>query len=167
MRLTIMKQFIKPTLAFVLIGILSLAILMACVPVHQIEFKNDACIIPYERYQYHTCANMNILIDGDLYVVPRHFTTDLASVPRIFWTFIAPQYSGFVAPSILHDYLYSCGNLGTRSWADSVLYSALMTEGVSRYTSIKFYIAVRLFGGKHFDENNRECKRIKNAHSNT
>ncbi len=132
----------------------------ACSPRHSVEFLNEACIKPYKSYDYLTCDDMEVFIDGELYVVPKNFKTDLASIPRPLWSFIAPQYTGFVAPAILHDYLYGCGNLGDRKWSDEVLYSALLTQEVSKYTAMKFYIAVRLFGGSHFDEHNNFCEKV-------
>jgi len=99
-----------------------------------------------------------VLIDGDYYVIPAGFQTDLASVPRILWSIIAPNYAAFVAPAILHDYLYSCGNLGDRRFADEVLYNALKAQEVSTYTAMKFYMAVRLFGASHFNSRNMECR---------
>jgi hypothetical protein len=131
---------------------------VACVKPHEVIFLNDSCIIPFKRYDYHTCQSMRLTIDGERYVVPKNFTTDLASIPRPLWSFIAPQYTGFVAPAILHDFLYSCPHNITRSYADEVLYSALLTEGVSHYTAIKFYMAVRLFGASHF--NNKNCNKL-------
>lgn len=130
---------------------LCISLLMGCVHVHQVNFINEVCIKPYKRYNYHTCDDMNVTIDGDSYVIPKNFETDLASIPRILWPFLAPQYSGFVAPAILHDYLYS-SNMGvSRKFADEVLYSALIMEGVSPFTATKFYLAVRLFGSSHFN----------------
>lgn len=133
--------------------------LIACTSIHSVIFKNEACIKPYKRYTYHTCSNMIAYIDGERYVVPKDFETDLASIPRLLWPILAPQYAGFVAPAILHDYLYNCGNFGSRQWADQVLYSALIAEGVTRYTAMKFYIGVRLFGWLHYSDGSDFCMR--------
>ncbi len=103
---------------------------------------------------------MHVLIDGDSYVIPKDFKTDLASIPRLLWPILAPQYAGFVAPAILHDYLYSCRHMVTRKYADQVLYSALLAEGVTKFTAIKFYLGVRLFGVFHFKDHNDYCTRI-------
>lgn len=94
---------------------------------------------------------MRVIIDDKKYTVPKDFETDLASVPRLLWPIFAPQYSGFVAPAILHDYLYRCPNDITRQFADEVLYSALITENVTAFTASKFYLGVRLFGASHFE----------------
>jgi len=95
---------------------------------------------------------MRVTIDDKKYTVPKNFETDLASIPRLLWPLLAPQYSGFVAPAIIHDYLYRCNNAITRKFADEVLYSALIADNVTPFTASKFYLAVRLFGGSHFNK---------------
>ncbi len=94
---------------------------------------------------------MRVDIDDKKYIIPKNFQTDLASIPRLLWFIFAPQYAGFVAPAILHDYLYRCRDDISRQFADEVLYSALITENVTPFTASKFYLGVRLFGGSHFD----------------
>jgi len=155
-------KILRQGLVLILILIILLFILVACTTTHSIVFQNDACIKPMtlRGYDYLTCDKMRVLIDGETYVVPKNFKTDLASVPRALWSFIAPQYTGFVPPAILHDYLYSCANLGTRKWSDEVFYSALMATGVSRYTAMKFYLSVRLFGKSHFNHGTNYCPRV-------
>lgn len=129
---------------------LSLFLLIGCAKFHSVKFISEACIKPYKRYDYHTCEPMHVKIDGNEYVIPKDFETDLASIPRLLWPIIAPQYSSFIAPSILHDYLYRCDGKSNRLYADDVLYSALITEGVTSFTAIRFYMAVRLFGASHY-----------------
>lgn len=124
---------------------------------HDVVFLNEACIKPYKRYEYRTCDELRVTIDGKLYVVPKDFKTNLASVPRPLWSFIAPQYSAFIAPAILHDFLYHCPHHLDRKIADEVFYAALITEGVTAITATKFYTAVRLFGNRHYDSG-IECK---------
>lgn len=153
-------KIIRHGSVLILIAITLLAINVACTAPHTIVFQNDACIKPLKGYDYLTCDSMRVLIDGENYVVPKNFKTDLASVPRVLWSFTAPQYTGFVPPAILHDYLYSCANLGTRKWSDEVLYSALLSSGVTRYTAMKFYLAVRLMGSRHYNEGNSFCTRV-------
>lgn len=118
---------------------------------YQIEFLNDPCIVPYHKYEYFTCDNMRVLINKTPVMVPAHFETDLASIPRFYWMFLAPSNSDLMAPSILHDYLYRCTSSYTRYESDSIFYYALRKNGISVYTSYKMYLAVRLFGGSNFD----------------
>lgn len=143
-------KFVRHGLVFIINTYLSLAFLVGCAHFHQVIFKSEACIIPLKGYNYRTCKDMRITIDGKKYTIPKDFKTDLASIPRILWPILAPQYAGFVSPAILHDYLYRCNNHITRQFADEVLYSALITEDVTAFTASKFFLAVRLFGGSHF-----------------
>lgn len=124
---------------------------------HSVSFNTEACIQPYKRYDYHTCADISASVDGEEVIVPYGFKTDLASIPRILWPLLAPQYSAFVAPAILHDYLYQCGS-ENRKWADEVFYSSLKAEGVSSYTAMKFYLAVRIFGAFHYQNGGSLCQ---------
>lgn len=141
---------IRQGLAFTITMYLALSYIVGCAQFHKIKFVNEACISPLKGYDYKTCNALRVKIDGVKYVIPKGFETDLASIPRILWPIFAPQYSGFVAPSILHDYLYRCNNNIDRKFADEVLYSALITENVSPFTASKFYLGVRLFGERHY-----------------
>ena len=100
---------------------------------------------------------MDVYIDGEIYIIPKNFKTDLASIPRIFWSLIQPQYSAFVAPEILHDYLYHCLNYGDRKWADDLFYAALVAQGNSEFIAISFYIAVRVFGDVNYYDDMQIC----------
>ena len=145
-------KLVRQGLVFIFLLYLSLVYMVGVAHFHSIKFINSACITPYNGYNFKTCAKMRVLIDEHEYDVPQNFTTDLASIPRIVWPIYAPQYTGFVAPAILHDYLYSCHHGLTRQYADEVLYSALIVNGVSAFTASKFFLGVRLFGESHFIE---------------
>lgn len=143
-------KFVRLGLAFIFIVYCAFLYLVGCAHFHRVKFINQACIVPYKGYDYKTCKKMRVTIDDKLYIIPKGFETDLASIPRVLWSIFAPQYSGFVAPAILHDYLYRCNSNITRVYADEVLYSALITENVTLFTASKFYLGVRLFGGSHY-----------------
>ena len=119
---------------------------------HEIHFDRPACIKPHSGYSYLTCRIIQVEIDNTIIEIPDNFNTDLASIPRWYWSILSPAYSGFIAPSILHDYLYGCPNGRTRFEIDSIFYDALRVQEVSFFTSIKMYFAVRLFGKKHYNE---------------
>lgn len=148
-------KILRQGLVFLGTFYLSLACIVGRVNFHQIFFINEACIKPYRQYTYHTCDALRVKIDGKAYVVPKNFKTDLASIPRFLWSIFAPQYSGFMAPAILHDYLYRCNRNITREFADEVFYSALIVQDVNSFTAAEFYLAVRLFGHYHFG--NGDC----------
>lgn len=144
-------RILRYGLAILILLFISLTTLIGCAHFHQINFLNEACIIPLKGYNYKTCKDIRVVIDGKNFIIPKDFETDLASIPRALWPILAPQYTGFVAPAILHDYLYRCNNHLSRKYADEVLYSALITEDVTPYTASKFYAGVRLFGGSHYE----------------
>jgi hypothetical protein len=143
-------KIVRQGLQFIFITYLSLAYMVGCAHFHPVKFLNKACIIPFEGYEYKTCQPLRVTIDDKKYTVPKSFETDLASIPRLLWPILAPQYSNFVAPAILHDYLYRCNPGITRLYADEVLYSALIAANVTAFTASKFYLGVRLFGESHF-----------------
>lgn len=145
-------KIVRQGLVFIFSIYLSLIYIIGCATFHHVKFLNQACIIPFKGYDYKTCKPLRVTIDDNKYIVPKDFETDLASIPRFLWPFFAPQYSRYVAPAILHDYLYRCNNNVTRQFADEVLYSALIMQNVSPFTAVKFYLGVRLFGGSHFNQ---------------
>ena len=88
--------------------------------------------------------------------VPAGFTFDLSSVPRVFWSLIAPFELSIVAP-LIHDFLYRHGGDApgaivpprtyTRAQADRLFLRIMETEGVARWRRVAAYAAVRAFGG--------------------
>lgn len=143
-------KIVRQGLLFIFTVYLSLVYMAGCANFHQVKFLNQTCIIPLSHYNYKTCKAIRVSIDERKYIIPKDFQTDLASIPRFLWPVFAPQYSGFVSPSILHDYLYRCRTDVTRQFADEVLYSALITKNVPAFIASKFYLGVRLFGESHF-----------------
>jgi hypothetical protein len=75
--------------------------------------------------------------------VPAGFETDLASVPRILWSFIAPWEADEAA--IIHDWLYHRRRLDRRV-ADSIFRQALVLCGIGRIHAALMWLGVRLFG---------------------
>lgn len=142
---------------FAALAVLSI-MLFACMNIPQESFEilafNEACIKPDKRFTYKTCEPLYLEINGKEIVVPGDFKTDLASIPRPFWSLISPMDSRFMAPAILHDYMYQCPDYFTRREADSIFYQNLRLHGVGSYTAYKMYLAVRLFGFRNFQDGN-------------
>lgn len=133
---------------------LTVALTSCIAPSHKLPsviFLDKPSIVPYNRYDFQLFKDIGVLVDGRFYVIPEGFETDLASIPRPLWSFISPRYSAFIAPAILHDYLYRCANVPSRRYADKVFYSALLDNHVTAFTAWKFFAAVRLFGWNSFD----------------
>jgi hypothetical protein len=89
--------------------------------------------------------------------VPAGFRFDLSSVPRAFWSVIAPFELSIVAP-LLHDFLYQCGGRPpdvsiqpprsyTRAEVDRMFLEIMEAEQVALWRRALAYAASRVFGG--------------------
>lgn len=112
-------------------------------------FLTDLQLRSYgQRYQVLTPLIFDF--DGDYYVVPVGFETDLASVPWFMRWLIAPDASYIRSASVLHDYLYSLKSTEyhvPRREADRIFYFAMRSKGATRTFALMAYTAVRVFGG--------------------
>lgn len=124
--------------------------LSSCSQNHEINIPSQPCLFPYKDYDFSLCQDFYFEVNNDMKKVPKGFITDLASVPRVLWSIYSPSKADTIAGAIIHDYLYLCPNGITRQEADSIFYDALVLQGVSSYTSYKYWTAVRLFGSSHY-----------------
>lgn len=85
--------------------------------------------------------------------VPSGFVTDLASIPRVFWSMLRPD-GLYTYPAIVHDYLY-WEQKTTRAMADDILKFAMADFQVDALTVETVYRGVRVGGGFAWDENAR------------
>jgi len=83
--------------------------------------------------------------DAGLIVVFGGFRFDLASVPRAFWSIIAPFSLGLSAP-LLHDHGYR-HHWADRRTVDRMFRDIQQLEGVGWVRRWITWAAVRLFGG--------------------
>lgn len=95
--------------------------------------------------------------------VPVGFVSDLASIPRAFWTVLRPTGRHAYA-AIVHDYLYWTQER-TREEADLIFRFALEDSKVEAAVVTALYQAVRQFGGSAWSNNRRlrgggECRFI-------
>lgn len=85
---------------------------------------------------------------SDVINVPAGFVTDLASVPRIFWSLMPPD-GRYAKAAIIHDYLYD-NALRTKREVDRIFLDGMTVLGVPKWKRTVMYWAVRLFGrGKY------------------
>lgn len=86
-------------------------------------------------------------------VVPKGFKIDFATIPRIFWSIIAP-IGKWTLPSVLHDYLYDCGyKYGiSRKQADKIFYDAMVKSHVARIIANVMWFCVRVFARKYYNK---------------
>lgn len=83
-----------------------------------------------------------------VYVVPKGFITNYASVPKLPLVYLVFNDLSAKAAT-LHDYLYSKTRTQRRT-ADGVFLEALKVENTPAWKRYAAYFAVRLFGGSHF-----------------
>jgi len=76
-------------------------------------------------------------------VVPEHFPSDFASIPRTLRWFVSGT-AKTRKPAVIHDWLYRNG-IGTRKWADKVFLGA-MKESNMGWKRHMVYYGVRVGG---------------------
>ena len=93
-------------------------------------------------------------VNGTTLTVPVGFKFDLASIPRLLWTFLAPFELSIPAP-LIHDFLYrhhgsppgsSAAAAFTRADTDRLFFQAMVDNAVPRLKRRVAWLAVRLFG---------------------
>jgi len=82
--------------------------------------------------------------------VPVGFVTDLASIPRVFWSFL-PTDGEYAFAAIIHDYLYWT-QCRSRETSDNIFKFAMADLGVSNFTANIIFRAVRLGGQSGWDD---------------
>lgn len=88
--------------------------------------------------------------------VPVGFVTDLASIPRVFWSML-PSDGNYAYSAIIHDYLYWEQNI-SREDADQVFALSMEDFHVGAATIKIIHTAVRRIGGQHAWDRNAELK---------
>ena len=99
-----------------------------------------------------------------MFVVPAGTRTDGASIPRFLWRVCGhPLMAPRVYAAMLHDWLYDGVNptvdMGgahpsdvSRKEADQCYWALLRHFGVAAWRAKLEYLALRLFGGSHYNE---------------
>lgn len=87
--------------------------------------------------------------------VPMGFVTDLASIPRPFWSFLRPD-GNYVYGAIVHDYLYWT-QTRPRAEADEILKFSMQDFKVNSWIIDLVYNTVRLeiAGGASWEKNRK------------
>lgn len=83
--------------------------------------------------------------------IPKGFVTDFASIPRVARTLITGHDNTRKA-AVIHDYLYQHG-VGRRAQADLIFREAMQEAGVPRWKRQLAYLAVRIFAGHTWGDN--------------
>lgn len=109
-------------------------------------------IAPYREHSFRILEDFTFPMRNRLLFIEKNFISDLASIPRIFWTFY-PPFGTYTLASIIHDYLYSkegSWQVSSRKEADKIFLQIMEKTKVPKFTRLLFYCAVRLFGNSHF-----------------
>src|SRR5262249_18377967 len=85
--------------------------------------------------------------------VPAGFVSDLASVPRVFWSLI-PKTGRYAYAAIVHDYLY-WSQIRSRQEADRIFEIAMHDSKVPATVVYTLTSAVRLGGQSAWDTNSK------------
>jgi hypothetical protein len=81
---------------------------------------------------------------GNTITAPVGFTTDFASIPRIFWAILSP-WGKYGNAAVIHDWLYF-DQTRTKSEADNILFEAMGVLEVPTWQKYVIYWGVK-FGG--------------------
>ncbi len=81
---------------------------------------------------------------GDSVEVAIGFTTDFASIPRIFWI-VLPTWGKYGNAAVIHDWLYWAQNRSRRA-ADGIMFEAMGVLAVPAWKRYPIYWAVRGLG---------------------
>ena len=82
-----------------------------------------------EAFEYHVGGYTSKLVIH----VPEGFSTNFASVPRVFWA-IYPPWGKYGKAAVVHDYLYKNHNGFTRKEADDIFLEGMAVLKVSKFT---------------------------------
>jgi hypothetical protein len=136
-----------------------LMLLCGCDSVHiRTAFYSPVCIKPYKQYEYHTCHNIDFMVEGIKYTIPKGFKTDLASIPRFAWPIMSPAHSSLIRPAIVHDWFYRAYCEFDRKSTDLVFYHMLRNDGVGFIRARFMYYAVRMWGWRFYQHNEDDCE---------
>lgn len=89
--------------------------------------------------------------NSDVISVPAGFVTDLATVPRIFWSVMPPD-GKYAKAAIIHDYLYD-NALRTKKEANLIFLDGMTVPGAPKWKRIEMYLAVSDLAGECMGKN--------------
>jgi len=101
---------------------------------------------------------------GNKIDVPVNFITDLASIPRIFWS-IMPPFGKYSRAAVLHDWIYHTQQF-TRKMSDDILMEAMQVLSVNWLTRWTIYLGVRIGGWVPWNQHAKELKNDGSTNTN-
>ena len=93
---------------------------------------------------YELLSDVSVSVNGWNITVYKGFTWDGASIPKSLWSEVGCPID-YAVESLVHDALYRT-NLLSKDIADDILYSLLVSNGVSDVIANAMYLAVSVAG---------------------
>jgi len=105
----------------------------------------------YDGKQESTVVRLLEDVEVGGYTIPSGFCSDGCSCPRSLWSYCSPFDGRYLRIFCLHDYLYSTKAV-SRKKADKIMRDLLVEAGMSSVKAYSIYLAVRTFGGSHYED---------------
>ena len=107
------------------------------------KFKRIS-VKPYDRYKFEVIEPLSVNLDIIKFILPKGYTTDGASVPRVFWSLYPPYKPEWLTACVIHDFLCSRAihaddKKEAYRIADLALKEALEYLEVDKITTFMFY----------------------------
>lgn len=111
-------------------------------------FESELIVTEHDEMHWKLVEELRYRGNEHLFVVPKGFVTDFASVPRPLWSLI-PTYGRYTKAAVLHDYLSRFPNEAdiNRCDADGIFRKVMHELGVGYVRRRMMWAAVRWAGG--------------------
>lgn len=120
----------------------------------RVKIEGDIILKAYDDLKWRTVNPITFNIGLKKITIPAGFETDLASVPKVLWSF-CPPFGKYTSAAILHDFMYSkyCVDpIISREVADNIFLEVMEEHGISGKVRKAMYAAVRAAGVSHFEK---------------
>lgn len=100
---------------------------------------------PFSKYKFEVAEDFKFDLNTCSGIIKKGYTTDGASIPRIFWSIYPPYKSEYFTACVIHDWLcsramHALSIKEAYKQADLALKEAMLTLGVSKLTTCTFYL---------------------------
>lgn len=107
------------------------------------KFKRVA-VKPFDKYKFEVVEDLKVSLNCIDFTLPKGYTTDGASVPRMFWSLYPPYKPQWLTACIIHDYLCSQAMHAQDKYeayklADLAFKESLEYLNVNKITTFIFY----------------------------
>jgi hypothetical protein len=124
------------------------------------QFNGDIILEELDNGSWKLQDDFSYYNDYIQVTVKSNFTTDGASIPKVFWSVVGnPLENDLLKPSIIHDGLYTLMQL-PRDKCDKLLKEMLLFNGTSKVKANLVYYAVRIFGGSHWKKDTTDTMKF-------